>query len=76
MGRRSKLDAAAAATAPYEIDLSWGNTASDWQPSSHCEVRYWLGGYTYTAASAILAMDRGEEVDMIWGRIRRKGLTG
>ena len=73
MSRRSDAAQAAADASPYEMRFPTANpTTVRWQPASHREVRYWLDGYTYTAASAILAMERGEEVDMIWCRVRRR----
>ncbi len=67
---RAARFAAARAAAPYEVQVSC--TTPRWEPASHREVRYWLGGYTYTAASAILALARGEEVETDWCRIRRR----
>ncbi len=56
--------------APYEVKVSCN--APRWEPASYREVRYWLSGWTYTAATAVLALDRGEEVETDWCRIRRR----
>ncbi len=72
-GRRARAArfAAARAAAPYEVKVS-GACRMRWEPASDREVRDWLGGWTYTAASAVLAMDGGEEVETDWCRIRRR----
>ncbi len=74
MTKQSNAIRAAGAVAPYEmLFANHSRRDTDWQPASHREVRYWLGGYTYVAASAILAMERGDEVDTSWCKIRKKG---
>ncbi len=72
-GRRARAArfAAARAAAPYEMRFS-RTVAGGWEPASHREVREWLGGWTYTAASAMLALGCGEEVETDWCRIRRR----
>ena len=55
---------------PYEMKTS--RNGSVWEPADEREVRYWLDGYTYTAATAVLALAAGEVVETDWCRIRRR----